>query len=332
MEPIPSHVNDEKRHDMQHLNPYRFYELAAKLHALFENTSRNRVTDMLTPITEAQALLDGWIKADDVYPLGTSKEDAERLLTRLSNLFTKYYIDPSSKQLKTPTGEDRIDPHELALVQASLEKFEHALAAELTYAPTYLASKRGIYSTYDLIENTHLCFSEEKRKIIPQASLTEFNTAGRALAFGLGTAAGMHLLRAVEIVLKKFYETFTGENVANTERTYSIYLKKLALLSEDETDERRPDKRLLQMLAQIKEQYRNPLTNPDKSITMDKATSLFSLATAAISLMCDQIALRLNQSTGSAASSKDVKEEVSAVPFLPDPFLNEPEEDRKSVV
>ncbi len=278
---------------MQHLNPYRFYELASKLHSLFLNTTQNRVTEMFTPLTEAQNVLDGWIKGDS-FALETSKNDAVRLLGKISALFSKYYIDASSKQLKTPSGEDRVDAHEMALLYSLVEKFEHALAAELSHAPTYMASKRGIYSTYDLIENAYQCFSPSMREALPEASLTEFNLAGRALAFGLGTAAAVHLLRAIELVLKRYFEMFSGTSVAKTERSYSIYLKKLAMLSDDENNERRPDKRLLQMLAQIKEHYRTPLINPDSVITVEQATSLFALATAAITLMGEQIILGLH--------------------------------------
>ncbi|MGE4352065.1 MAG: hypothetical protein AB7E52_07755 [Bdellovibrionales bacterium] len=292
---------------MQHLNPYRFYELASRLHALFSSTS-SRVSDMFGPITEAQAMLDGWIKGDP-YTLETSKADAERLLTKLGNLFNKYYIDQHSKQLRVPTGEDRIDAQELTLLYGLLEKFEHALAAELTYAPTYLAGKRGIYSTYDLIQNAQECFSQDMRRDMPEASMREFNTAGRALAFGLGTAAGVHLLRAVELVLKKYYETFSGTIVTKNERTYSIYLKRLAALSEEEGMDFRPDKRLLQLLAQIKEHYRNPLTNPETNITVEQATSLFGLATAAMTLMTEQVVAYLARQEGNVAEAADEIEE-----------------------
>lgn len=291
---------------MQHLNPYRFYELAAKLHALFDGALQNRVSELFAPLTEAQTALDGWIKGEQ-FPLETSKEDAEKLLSKLGNLFNTYYIDPTSKQLRKPTGEDRMDSHEMALLAGHVEKFEHALAAELTHAPIYMAQKRGIYSTYDLIENAYMCFSETLRAVIPDAALAEFDVAGRALAFGLGTAAGVHLLRAIELVLKKYYEMFSGTAVAKTERTYSIYLKKLATLAEDEGNAGRPDKRLLQMLAQIKEHYRNPLTSPDSSISVDQATSLFGLATAAITLMCEQIIAKGTDK----ATGKDAKEALS---------------------
>lgn len=276
---------------MQHLNPYNFYELATKLNALFDIKINGRVTDMFAPLTEAQALLDEWIKGDAVYPLDMSKTEAKRLLSKIGSLFNKYYIDQNTKQLKTPSGEDRIDAHEMALVRTFLDKFETALAAELNFAAIYMAEQCGIYSTFSLIENASNCFGDDIRSFIPASALKEFDGAGRALAFGLASAAGMHLLRAIEIVLKKYYECFSGTAVNNNERSYAIYLKKLAGLVEEDAAIK-PNKRLLQMLAQIKEQYRNPLISPDSDITLTQASALFNLAMAAIPLMIEQIATK----------------------------------------
>jgi len=274
---------------MQHLNPYRFYELASKLHALFDGALvPRRVTEMFAPLTEAQNILDGWIKGN-FFALESSKDAAVKLLGKVSALFAKYYIDPSSRQLKTPVGEDRIDAHETAMFYGLLEKFEHALAAELTHAPVYAAEKRGIYSTYDLIENARRCFSKPLRAAMPVAALDEFDRAGRALAFGLGTASVMHLLRATETVLRRYYEVFSNAPVARTERAYGIYLKKLMALSDEEDNEDRPDKRLLQMLDQIREIYRAPLLDAERSMSIDQATALFALSMAAMTMMGERL-------------------------------------------
>lgn len=272
---------------MQHLNPYRFYELAAKLHGLFSG-NQNRVADMFAPLTETQTALDALIKGDPL-PLDSARNDAVKLLNKISNLFNKYYIDPSTKQLRAPDGEDRVDPHEMAALRTLVETFEHALAADLNRASTYAACKRGIYSTHDLIENAYRVFSPSLLNAIPVATHSEFNIAGRALAFGLGTAAAMHMLRAVEMTLKQYYELFSGTTVTKSERSYGIYLKKLSALVEDENSAMRPDKRLLQMLAQIKEHYRNPLTAPESEISVEQATALFGLSSAIISLMAEGI-------------------------------------------
>jgi len=294
---------------MKHLNPYRFYELASKLHALFNNSTQYRVTDMFAPLTDAQNILDSWIKGD-VFQLVSSKDEASKLLDKISTIFSKYYIDKDTKQLRVPTGEDRIDPHQMSLIYNLLEKFEHALAAELNHAPAYMATKQGIYSTYDLIENAQESFSKSLRKIMPKDSLIEFNFAGRALAFGFGTAATLHLLRAVELVLKRYYETYSSEKVANNERSYAMYLKKLAAISDDEENEQRPNKRLLQMLAQIKEHYKNPLMISGNEITIDQAVSLFGIATAAMALMSEDVLKSKNTSKSNKAAKEALDEVV----------------------
>ncbi len=273
---------------MHQLNAYRFYELGAKLHGLFCSSTQGRVTDMFAPLTEAQTMLDGFIKGD-VFALEASKVDATKLLNKISTVFNRYYIDAASKQLRPSEGEDRIDQHELSLIHTLIEKFEHALAAELNRAPTYVAEKRGIYSTFDLAENAQHILSEKLRTSIASAVLSEIDSAGRCLAFGLSTAASVHLLRAVEMMLKTYFETFAGSLGPKSERSYSVYLKRLAALAEDEDKSIRPDRRVIQMLAQIKDHYRNPLITPEQTISIDEATQLFGLTSALVSLMAEQI-------------------------------------------
>lgn len=273
---------------MQQLNAYRFYELGARLHGIFNDGAQHRVADMFAPLTEAQALLDGFIKGD-TFPLESSKADATRLLNKIGTLFNRYFIDPATKQLKKSTGEDRIDPQELSMIRALIEKFEHALAAEMNRASTYFADKIGIYATNDLAENARQVFSAAQRDTIPDAALEEFDAAGRALAFGLGTAATLHLLRAIEIMLKPYVEHFAGSAAGKGERNYSVYLKKLAALADEDEKEPRPDKHVIQMLAQIKDHYRNPLLAAESAVTPDEAAQLFGMAGTLIALMAKQI-------------------------------------------
>ena len=295
---------------MQQLNAYQFYELGAKLRELFSFGEQARVADLFAPLTEAQNLLDSFIKGD-VFTPDSSKADASKLLNKIGGVFNRYFIDSSTKQLKAPTGEDRVDAYEMSLVRSLVEKFEQALAAELNRAPTYLAGKRGIYSTYDLAENAQMIFSDALRGIIPTASQKEFNTAGRALVFGMGMAAAIHMLRAIEIMLKLYYETYAGAPAAKGERNYAMYVKKLTAMSEDEEKTDRPDTRVIQMLAQIKSHYRNPLITPEAVTSVDEATQLFGMASALISMMAEQVQARRK---GSDASGKDASGEDEEEP------------------
>lgn len=299
---------------MQHLNLYRFYELATKLHGLFSAGASGRASDMFAPLTEAQNALDALIKGDPI-SIETSKAEAERLLSKVGDLFNKYFIDQSTKQLKAVESEDHFNQHELSIIQSLVEKFEHSLAAELNRAPTYIAEKCGIYSTSDLIENAHKVFPASLQGTISKAAQKEFNIAGRSLAFGLGTAAAIHLLRAIEIVLRQYYEMFSGSAPSKSERTYAIYLKKLALMAEDESLSVRPDRRVLQMLAQIKDHYRNPLTNPDSCVTLEQAVSLFGLASAIISLMAEQIQGKKSSGAKKSALSPEDDEDDESYDF-----------------
>jgi hypothetical protein len=306
---------------MKQLNSYRFYELGAKLHALFGSEGGARVADMFGPLSEAQTLLDSFIKGDAV-ALNTSKSDAVKLLNKIGAIFNRYFIDPSTKQLlKAQENEDRIDPHELAILHTLVEKFEHALAAELNRAPTYVAGKRGIYSTYDLAENAEEIFSESLRASIPAVAQKEFTYAGRALAFSLGTAAAMHTLRAVEIMLRTYFEVYTGSAPAKSERNYSVYVKKLAAMSEEEDRPNRPDKRVIQMLAQVKDHYRNPLVAAEAVVSVDEATQLFGMASAIISLMAEAVASQRRRSSSPEAegatgtSDENVRDDDSMYDF-----------------
>jgi len=299
---------------MQHLNLFRLYELAAKLHGLFNVNAQNRVADMFAPLTEAQAALDSLIKGDP-FALDTSKADAVKLLGKMGDLFNKYFIDQTTKQLKTIESEDRVNQHELALIHSLVEKFEHALAAELNRAPSYIAGKRGIYSTPDLIEHASQALPSNLHGTIATVAQNEFNTAGKALAFGLGTAAAVHLLRAVETVLRQYYELFAGSSAAKGERNYSMYLKKLSVLAEDDSVALRPDRRVLQMLAQIKDHYRNPLTTPDSNISVEQATALFGMASAIITMMAEQIQSQQKGSKPALASAKNADEDDDSYDF-----------------
>ena len=295
---------------MKQLNSYRIYELGAKLHQLFA-AEGSRIGEMFIPLSEAQTMLDSFIKGDMI-TLSTSKSDAVKLLNKIGAIFNRYFIDPSTKQLKTQEGEDRIDTHELATLRGLVEKFEHALAAELNRAPTYVAGKRGIYSTYDLAENAQEIFSDSLRAAIPASAQNEFATAGRALAFGLGTASAVHSLRAVEMMLRTYYEIYAGAAPSKAERNYSIYIKKLAAMTEEEGDAPRPDKRVIQMLAQIKEHYRNPMVVAEASVSADEATQLFGMASALISLMAEAVVARRRISVEPNSSSPAPKSEGGA--------------------
>jgi hypothetical protein len=275
---------------MRHINPYKLYELGSKLHGLFNVRAQTRVADMFGPLTDAQNLLDGLIKGDP-FPLEFARPEAEKLLQQIGSLFNKYFID-ADKQLKLMNNEDRVDSHELSLIQTQLYRFEQVLAAELLRGVQYRPDRLGLYNMNDLAEHATLAFPEGLRKALPQAVQVEFETAARAMAFDLPTAAVIHLLRALDILFLRYGDLYLGSHEGKAERNYNQTLKKLTTMADSDNTAAHPDARVLQMMGDIKDQYRAPLLNPDSKADKEDALALFHLTTSVMTLMLQSLAER----------------------------------------
>ncbi len=296
---------------MQQRMQYKFYDLGAKLYGLFNVRTHGRIADLFGPLTDAQKSLDALIKGDPI-ELKVAKIEANKLLTQISALFDKYFIDQTSRQLRFPTGEAKVDAQELALIHLALEKFESALSAELSRIVVYPAAQLGIYSAVDLVENAHQAIPPESLAYVPGNARRELDLAGRALGFELGTAATMHMLRALEIVTGAYYELFAGPLPGRGERNLSTYLRKLTALAGDDDIKTKPDPRMIQTLTQIKESYRNPLTQSESNITTGMAAMLFGLVISVITQLTEQIAARSDHSKTPTGTGLPVSESQNA--------------------
>lgn len=295
---------------MQTINPFRLYEIGAKLHEMFSACARANVAAMFVPLTDAQKTLDAFIKGDPMELTG-ARPDAVRLLTAIGTLFDKYFIDVSSRQVRFPVSDMPVDAQDMLLLKTYLDKFEQALAAELTRQLAYRAEKRGIYSTLELMENACGALPKNLQVHVPMGAQHELNEAGRAMGFGLGTAAAIHILRATEIVTQKYYECFSNPLSAKAERNFATYLKKLQTLAEGD-EPSKPDERLVALLVQLKDRYRVPLLQPDYGVDVDDATMLFGMAVSGIAQMVEII--RVNQPTERSAGARDIRAEAVPTP------------------
>jgi hypothetical protein len=274
---------------MKQVQPYRFYELGAQLHDLFNFRLHARLADMFLPLTEAQKSLDALVKGELV-PLRAATSEAQALLTQIGGLFNKYFIDPANRQLRFPAAETQLDEQEMRLLGIALQRFESALAADMSQLMNFIAAQRGIYNTEDLIENARRAIAFEVIEHVPTAALQELDAAGRALGFEIGTASAMHALRALELATAQYYELFDAPLSNRNERNLATYIRRLASLAEEEGNRLRPDARLVQMLSQVKETYRNPIMFSDVVIETAAAMNLFGMVTNLIGQMAAQIA------------------------------------------
>lgn len=269
---------------MQRLNPFRLYEIGIKLHALADTHEQN-VSQFFGPLTEAQKILDTLIKGDPI-ELNIARTPALQLQRSVSSIFDKYFIDPNSQQLRMPSPDLLIDPQDMILMQAQLEQFDQALAADMSRTISYRASQRGIFSTRALMERASAAIPQHLRAAVPQGALAEIDEAGRCLGFGMGTAACMHLIRSIEQTVAEYYTVFAPPLTSKAERNLAHYLRKLESLLEEDAD-KKPDTHTLALLQQIKDRYRNPVVDVSVQLSVDDATILFNLT---ISVMIEMAA------------------------------------------
>lgn len=167
-------------------------------------------------------------------------------------------------------------------LKTALQKFEAVLAAELQTTPLYYASPKGGFDTSCLTEAGERLFPPELAQKVP-AALADVKAATRCIAFDLPTAAGFHLHRATESVLRAYFDALAGSSNRPKSRNMGDYIKKME-------DGGNGDKRVLSVLKSLKDLHRNPLMHPDDVISsIDEAISLYAAVRAAIGYMLDGI-------------------------------------------
>ncbi|NDE90376.1 MAG: hypothetical protein EB059_04450, partial [Alphaproteobacteria bacterium] len=250
---------------MTPISQYKFYDLGAKLHRVVAGKTAVGAAEMFVPLMEAQTALDALIKGDPIH-LEMSKAEANALLNKLGAIFDKNFIDVNTRQFRFPGREEIIDVHELGLLRSLVEKFETVLSAELSRKAVFVVPKRGLFDNYELTENADNQFSEELLRNMPEPVRTDIRAAGRALAFGLGTACCFHLVRATEALLNKYNEAFGGGNASKPDVLWRDALPRLIALSKNKNVQS-PDPLILSMLSDMDNRVRWALQQPEGSIS-----------------------------------------------------------------
>ncbi len=263
------------------VSQYKFYTLGVRLERVVAHKGAVSAADMFTPLMEAQAALDDLIKGDPIQ-LDYAKADANALLNKLGALFDKFFIDPSSRQFRFPAAGMQIEPHELTLISSFVEKFEAALAAELGRKAVYAVPKRGLFDSLDLAEHADIQFADVDKQLTPQMR-QDIKASGRALAFGMPTAACFHMVRALEGALSRYIEGVTGQAA---ESFHNLWKDGLARLR---SADKESDARVVAMLQDVDKRYREPMVAGEE-IKQADAQILFSLASSILTLMLESIA------------------------------------------
>jgi hypothetical protein len=262
---------------VKQVNTFAFYEMGTKLCELRRLSPRTeRITAMGQALWPAKAL-QAFVQDTHEVPFVHSKAAAADLLDIINRL---YKSDKEGQTIdldesKAPIGESRA-----GRIERSLADFEAVFAQEAKAIEVYAVGQKGIYSTSSLVENADRALPEDVRNRLSAASAYDLRQAGKCLAFDVPTAAGYHVIKSVEPLIRDYHFKLTGRKLAAKNRSWGVYIRDMA---------RHPkvDRQVTAFLTHIKDAYRNPLMHAEVTLTSDEASMLFGAAISAI-LMLDK--------------------------------------------
>jgi hypothetical protein len=263
---------------MKRVNEFELYELAAKVHPL---------TEIQGSVKFSNVWVNWWFARDALNtifvlrPLSVSREAAKKLYAAISEVLPEKWEDITFPP--DLSAEEDIRPWQISAVKEAAKEFETVLAAECRVLDTYFVSKKGVYSTADLVENAHHHFPDAIRSDLPDQTKNDFDQAGKCIAFDLPTAAAFHLLRGTESVLRKYYEQVVpGEKKAAPKmRNWGVYIKLL--------HEHGAESKVTSLLTHLKDAYRNPVLHPEENYTEERIQVLFGVCVSAIVMMVEEM-------------------------------------------
>lgn len=260
---------------MKRINQYLFYRMATVIHPLSELREGVPVAQVAPVLFGARTWLQYLLDAK-MFQLVVCKSSIQRLIEAISSVIPKNWTD-----LGSIDSSETLDASRHYAITHALNEFETVLGSELPTIDTYVVSKKGIYSTADLIDRAEMAIDDESRRYLRDQVVADFKQAGKCLAFELPTASGFHVMRAVESVLRDYWTLVKKppEGTRPPEMAQCIN----ELRSEGE------DVKLLDILDHIRDLHRNTIMHPEAFLTPTEAMRLFDIAKSAISGMAGRI-------------------------------------------
>jgi len=272
---------------MERINLYEFFELGRQVHPLTDLIGDKAVNEAYFPLYEAREAVQRLLGGNPV-KLGFCGPSAVELGDAIERIWTRHFVDPRTKEFRFPEDANSvIHSWEFHRLREAVQNFEAVFRAEMTALATYLVPKKPGQDMGDLVDRAHEMIPEEVREIVGAKVRDEIQLAGRCKAFGLYTATGYHVCRAVEAVTEVYYQLFSGKDGA-TRRSWDDYVKELQKIHDGDASVK-PSARTMRCLLQMKDLDRNPLMHPRATLDETAASLLFDLGKVTIIVMAQEM-------------------------------------------
>jgi hypothetical protein len=258
--------------NMQRVDGYYLYTVGSQIHPLGElkgdisfGTGQpairaTTISEARMPIIIAEGALDPLLSRS-IFRLRTSVQSGKVLLDSIRAIKTS---------IMAATNEDApLDWFEVFNLTTALTTFESVLQAELSLSPLYVVIPKAGYDTTTLIEDGAACFPAELPYKVAEA-VSDLKQGTQCLAFGLFTAAGFHLHRANEAVLRRYWDVVSLGKARPVRGNMGDYLNEMKQRNFGDELVRAALKHLIDF-------HRNPLIHPEQNIeSSDEAVALMN--------------------------------------------------------
>lgn len=199
-------------------------------------------------------------------------------LTALHDTLMKY-ADLEHYPIGQPLGDHA------AHIHRAFHGAQRALADALPKLHAYILTKKRGYDLDILIESPEDLLSANSQRLLSSYLLDNWREAGRCLAFEVPTAAGFHLLRVTEAVIRKYHKAITGKEFPDEAGGVGVaaYLRSIR---------GKASENVVAALSQLRAVHRNPTMHPGPLMDADDANSLVGLCVSVIDTIASDIAKR----------------------------------------
>lgn len=181
-------------------------------------------------------------------------------------------------QIEKLKGLDQpLASNDLVAIKVKSRQCLEVLSSELGIVPIFLVSPKEGYDVSLLTEQGNRLFPASIEAKVPESG-RDMIEVGKALVFEMPTAAGFHLFRVLEAVLKKYWDhVSSGAPRPNLEAigSYSAELK----------SKRFGEAKVWETLSQIAKLHRNPVIHPEVMLSTEEAIETMGIVRSVVGAM-----------------------------------------------
>lgn len=254
---------------------------------------------MLSPLGAVQFTMDGTVDRDQIsqqafllhktlavvlneYSALETSDKAGRELLGLVDEMQKWYITTPPNERYKP---DKAVDYRFKQLVTKAETFEVALLEELRGFMAYIPSQKNAYSTRILVERADESLPPLVLNKMTKGIRKEIGESGKCLVFDLPTAAGFHILRALELVIHEYYLVVCEPPDRKPLDNWGAYISELRKHDIGDISV----KEAIALIQQVKDNDRNLIMHPERVLSSDDSLVLFDIAKAAMSKMAEKL-------------------------------------------